>query len=86
MTDQNPSAHATQPAAGPITVTAACVHIDAAANQVEAAVTVVAPAAGWVAWVEGFWSVMTWLLSSVERFPARFGGQGRMAPAGDGAG
>jgi hypothetical protein len=37
MTDQDPSTHATQPADGPITVTAACVHIDAAANQVEAA-------------------------------------------------
>ena len=37
MTDQNPSTHATKPAAGAITVTAACVHIDAAANQLEAA-------------------------------------------------
>jgi hypothetical protein len=33
MTDQNPP---TQPAAGATTVTAACVHIDAAANQLEA--------------------------------------------------
>jgi hypothetical protein len=37
MTDQNPPTHPTQPAAGLDTVTAACVHIDAAANQVEAA-------------------------------------------------
>ena len=37
MTDQNPSTHATQPATGATTVTAACVHIDAAANQLEAA-------------------------------------------------
>jgi hypothetical protein len=36
MTDQNPSTHATQPAAGFDTVTVACVHIDAAANQLEA--------------------------------------------------
>jgi len=37
MTDQNPSAHPTQPAAGATTVTAACVHIDAAARQLETA-------------------------------------------------
>jgi hypothetical protein len=37
MTDQDPSTHATQPDAGATTVTAACVHIDAAANQLEAA-------------------------------------------------
>jgi hypothetical protein len=37
MTDQNPSTPATQPAAGLDTVTVACLHIDAAANQVEAA-------------------------------------------------
>ena len=37
MTDQNPPTHATQPAAGLDTVTVACVHIDAAANQLEAA-------------------------------------------------
>ena len=40
MTDQNPSnpsTPATQPAAGLDTVTVACVHIDAAANQLEAA-------------------------------------------------
>jgi hypothetical protein len=37
MTDQHPPTHPTQPATGPTTVTAACVHIDAAANQVEAA-------------------------------------------------
>jgi hypothetical protein len=40
MTDQNPHTHpthATQPAAGLDTVTVACVHIDAAANQLEAA-------------------------------------------------
>ena len=35
MTDQNPSHPATQPAAGLDTVTVACVHIDAAANQLE---------------------------------------------------
>ena len=37
MTDQNLHTHATQPAASFDTVTAACVHIDAAANQLEAA-------------------------------------------------
>jgi hypothetical protein len=37
MTDQNPRTHPPQPAAGPDTVTVACVHIDAAANQLEAA-------------------------------------------------
>src|SRR5665213_1484423 len=37
MTDQNPHTHATQPAAGLDTVTVACVHIDAAANQLGAA-------------------------------------------------
>jgi hypothetical protein len=40
MTDQDsphPSCPATQPAAGLDTVTVACVHIDAAANQLEAA-------------------------------------------------
>jgi hypothetical protein len=37
MTNQNPSTRATQPSAGPDTVTAACVHIDAAASQLEAA-------------------------------------------------
>jgi hypothetical protein len=37
MTDQNPHTHATQPAAGPDTVTVACVHIDASARQLEAA-------------------------------------------------
>jgi hypothetical protein len=36
MTDQNPHTHPTQPAASLDTMTAACVHIDAAANQVEA--------------------------------------------------
>jgi hypothetical protein len=30
MTDQNPSTHATRPAAGATTVTVACVHIGAA--------------------------------------------------------
>ena len=37
MTDQNPHTPPTQPAAGLDTVTVACVHIDAAARQLEAA-------------------------------------------------
>jgi hypothetical protein len=36
MTD-HPSTHAAQPCTGPSTVTAACIHIDAAANQLESA-------------------------------------------------
>src|SRR5674476_570374 len=35
----------------------------AASMWTQATVTVSRPAAGWIAWVEGFWSVMTWLLS-----------------------
>jgi len=53
----------------------------------QATVTVSRPAAGWVAGVEGFWSVMTWLLS-VGLGGFRLGSvrQCRMASAGDGVG
>src|SRR5674476_914617 len=54
----------------------------AASMWTQATVTVSRPAAGWVAWVGwvwGFWSVMTWLLSSVERYAGWSRRPGRMA-------
>jgi hypothetical protein len=58
MTDQDPHTHAIQPAASLDTVTVACVHIDAATNQLEAAArgdvfSTLLPLAGQLALIRG---------------------------------